>query len=559
MRARAWLLILLVLAGRTLSAAEGFESGTGIWHPLSPAAGTVRWHRVVAPACVSPHAGTAFMYFGRDGYCNYSDGFVKDASLEAGPFTLTNAAQAQLNFWLCYQVESSDPGCYDKLYLERSPDGSQWYSLADLSYTGVLPPSGGSSAAGYASVGGVGGPALWFQPPAVDLSPFLNSPLYLRFRFVSWAGAAGNDLCPGGPDDSYDSYLGYALDDISLGEGPPQLSLAKGVAPSAAAPGSAFTFNFTAFNGATTSADVALWDTLPAGALYTGGAVPPPSVNSGTLVGWNFPAVPAGTSATATLPLQVPTAVVPPQDWLNAASASAPAASASSNGVWARVRTGGVSVVKTVDQSSINSGDSVVYTLSLENVSASAQTVQLKELLPNGFVMGAGYPYPYFNGGGSSWNLTLSAGQRELLAVGGALGGLDGQVLTNTAQVWQGGAFLGSSSAAVTVHAAPVPQLKLQAIYPNPAPSRNPAFPRAAHIVYNATIDMPVTVTIYTLSGQKLRDLPGANTRGVHQVDWDLRNGSGMAVASGVYPVRVWSGIAMTPQPQAIGYLAVLR
>ena len=559
MRARAWLLLLFLLAGRGAAAAEGFESGTGIWRPLTPVAGTVWWHRVVAPTCVSPHAGSAFMYFGRDTYCNYADGFVKDASLEAGPFTLTNPAQALLTFWLCYQVESSDPGCYDKLYLERSPDGSHWYTLADLSYAGVLPPSGGSSGAGYASVGGVGGPALWFQPPAVDLSAFVGSPLYLRFRFVSWAGAAGNDLCPGGPDDSYDNYLGYALDDISLGEAPPALSLAKGVSPSAAAPGSAFTFSFTAFNGATTSAAVALWDTLPAGALYTGGAVPAPSVNTGSLLGWSFPAVAAGTSATALMPLQVPTAAVPPQDWLNAASASAPGASASSNGVWARVRTAGVSVLKTVDQSSINSGDSVVYTLSVENVSGTAQAVQLKELLPQGFVLGAGYPYPYFNGTGTSWNLTLSAGERQLLAVGGVLSGLDGQVLTNTAQVWQGANLLSSSSAAVTVHAAPVAQLRIQAIYPNPAPSRNPAFPRAAHIVYNATIDMPVTVTIYTLSGQKLCDLPGADTRGVHQVDWNLRNGAGMAVASGVYPVRVWSSIAMTPQPQAIGYLAVLR
>ncbi|HXB96689.1 MAG TPA: hypothetical protein VNZ54_01465, partial [bacterium] len=401
MRTRAWLLLLLLLAGRGLWASEGFETGTGIWRPLTPVAGTVWWHRVVAPACVSPHAGSAFMYFGRDGLCNYADGVVKDASLEAGPFTLTNPAQALLTFWLCYQVESSDPGCYDKLYLDRSPDGRTWYNLADLSYNGVQPPSGGSSAAGYASVGGVGGPALWFQPPAVDLSAFVGSPLYLRFRFVSWAGAAGNDLCPGGPDDSYDNYLGYALDDISLAEGPPALSLAKSVAPSAASPGSAFTFSFTAFNGATTSADVALWDTLPAGALYSGGAVPAPTTNQGSLLGWTFPAVPAGTSATATLPLQVPTAVAPPQDWLNQASASAPAATASSNGVWARVRTAGVSVVKTVDQSSITSGDTVVYTLSVENVSGSAQAVQLKELLPQGFAMAAGYPYPYFSGPGT--------------------------------------------------------------------------------------------------------------------------------------------------------------
>jgi uncharacterized repeat protein (TIGR01451 family) len=559
MRARAWLLLLLLLATRSLRATEGFETGTGIWRPMTPVAGTVWWHRVVAPACVSPHAGSDFMYFGRDGYCNYADGYVKDASLETGPFTLTNPAQALLTFWLCYQVESSDPGCYDKLYLERSPDGANWYTLADLSYTGVLPPDGGSSAAGYASVGGVGGPALWFQPPAVDLSPFVGSPLYLRFRFVSWAGAAGNDLCPGGPDDSYDNYLGYALDDVSLGEAPPALTLAKAVSPSAAGPGGVFTYSFTAFNGATTSAAVALWDTLPAGALYTGGAVPGLSVDTGSLVGWSFAAVPAGTSATAVLPLQVPTAAVPPQDWLNAASASAPNDTASSNGVWARVRTAGVSVLKTVDQSSIDSGDDVAYTLTVENVSGAAQVVEVKELLPPSFVMAAGYPYPYFSGAGTSWNLTLSAGERELLAVDGVLTGLDGQVITNTAQVWQGANLLSSSSAAVTVHAVPLPQLGIQAIYPNPAPSRNPAFPRAAHIVYNASIDMPVTVTIYTLSGQKICDLVGANTRGVHQVDWNLRNASGMPVASGVYPVRVWSGIAMTPQPQAIGYLAVLR
>jgi uncharacterized repeat protein (TIGR01451 family) len=559
MRTRAWLLFLFLLAPLGLRAAEGFETGTGIWRPVTPAAGTVWWHRVVAPTCVSPHAGAACMYFGRDAYCNYADGLVKDASLEAGPFTLTNSAQTLLTFWLCYQVESSDPGCYDKLYLERSPDGSHWYTLADLSYTGVLPPNGGSSAAGYASVGGVGGPALWFQPPAVDLTPFLGSPLYLRFRFVSWAGAAGNDLCPGGPDQSYDNYLGYALDDVSLAEGPPALTLAKSVVPAASSPGTAFTYSFIAFNGATTSADVALWDTLPAGALYSGGAVPSPSTNAGSLLGWSFPAVPAGTSATAVLPLQVPTATAPPQDWLNAASASAPGASCSSNGVWARVRQSGVSVAKSVDKSSVTSGDNVVYTLAVENVCSYTAGVQLKELLPHGFVLAAGYPYPYFNGPGSSWNLTLSAGERDLFALGGVITGLDGQVLTNTAQLWQGATPLGSASVAVSVHAAPVVQLQLQAIYPNPAPSRNPAFPREAHFVYVASVDMPVTVTIYTLSGQKVRELAGATTQGKHQVDWDLRNGAGMAVASGVYPVRVWSSAAMTPQPQAIGYLAVLR
>lgn|GEM_PF-2066916 len=559
MRRRAALLSLLLLASG-LGASEGFETGTGIWSPQAPPGpGAAYWHRVVAPACVDPHSGLACMYFGIDGACNYDDGLIKDASLTAGPVTLTDPAEATLDFWILYQVESVWPGCYDKLVLEHSPDGVSWYLLQDLSYTSLSPPDGGSSAAGFSGSGGVGAPPLWVHAPPVDLTSFVGVPLWLRFRFVSWAGQFGNDLCVGGPDAEYDDYLGYALDDIRLGEGGAPLQLAKQVAPPVAAPGDTFTFSFSAYNGTSSTTDVALWDSLPAGAIAAGSI--PLATFAGGLANWLLPAVAPYSTATAQLMLQVPAGAAEPSDWFNTAAGTGPGGMADSNGVWARVRQAGLSVRKVVDYADVNNGDQSVFTIVVENASPVTQNAQLIEQIPSGFVLDPDYPSPPFDPGTTQWSLTLAPGDLRLFALAGTVVGLDGQVLTNTAQLWQGANLTGTASAAVHVHTPVTPQLTLNALYPNPAPG-SAAWGDYAHIYYSASVDMPVVVDIFTVAGERVRRLEGQgpqDQKGSHQLDWDLANQAGRRVASGVYLIRLYTSASLQPQPQAFGYLAVIR
>jgi hypothetical protein len=218
-------------------------------------------------------------------------------------------------------------------------------------------------------------------------------------------------------------------------------------------------------------------------------------------------------------------------------------------------------VRKVVDQSDVTSGDPVVFTLVVDNAGALTQSAQLKELLPGGFTMDPDYPSPPFDPGTQQWTLSVPPGGLELLSVMGTVVGLDRQVLTNTAQLWQGPTLVGQASAAVRVHAPVIPQLSLFALYPNPAPGAATWGPWA-HIVYDASVDMPIAADIYTVAGERVRHLDGAgaqNLRGRHQLDWDLTNAYGRRVASGVFLVRVYTTADLQPSPQAVGFLAVIR
>lgn len=558
MRPIGGLLACLAVAA-SLAATEGFETGTGIWTPQPPAQGSVAWHRVTVPACVTPHSGLACLYFGRDGSCNYDDGQVKDASVVSAPVLLNNSADAFISFWELYQVESEDPACFDKLYLERSSDGVTWLTLADLS-VGADPP-GGAPSLGLASGGGVGGPALW-QYHSIDLSLFYGSVLYLRFRFVSGATLAGNNLCwPA--DASYDNFLGYALDDISYGEAEPTLGLLKSVAPAVAAPGQTFTFSLMATNNAASPAAANLWDTLPSGAVFVSSS-PAPSIQLGPLLAWNLPSAATGAAQTVRMLVQAPASAVPPVDWINVAagvSSLDPSTVAESNGAWARIRPPGLSVRKTASATDVTSGDAVAFSITVENATASSQTVQVLEQLPVGMLVQppSGAVNPAFDAGSSSWsNIQLAPGDLRIFSVLGPLVGLDGQIVVNTVLLRQGGATVASATASVVVHAPVQPHIWIKALYPNPAPGGG-GLPDHAVLVYETNQDMPVSVDYFTVAGEKVRHFDTNGSKGVHSLEWDLCNGSGRHVASGVYVVRVYSDASTDPLPQAFGYQAVLR
>ncbi|HEX7078744.1 MAG TPA: hypothetical protein VF363_09995 [Candidatus Eisenbacteria bacterium] len=79
--------------------------------------------------------------------------------------------------------------------------------------------------------------------------------------------------------------------------------------------------------------------------------------------------------------------------------------------------------------------------------------------------------------------------------------------------------------------------------YPNPFRAGR----EAVRISYLLAADAPVTLTIYTLLGDVVRALslaPGAagGARGLNEVSWDGRNGSGDLVRPGVYVARIEGG-----------------
>lgn len=544
---RAALGCLLALAP-ALGAYEGFEAGLGNWS----AAGL--WHRVSAPACVTPFEGDACVYLGRDAECDYNTGAVKDASLSSGPVVLNDPATAFVSFWMLYQVESFQPSCYDHLRLERSNDGVAWALLSTLS-PGVDPPGGGPGV-GFASGGGLAGPPLW-QFVRVDLGAFVPGTLYLRFRFVSSASQAGNVLC-GPADADMDNFLGVALDQIHFGQAGPRLSLSKSVAPAFGAAGSLLTYSLVVRNDDAAAQSLAVWDTLPAGLNYMDSA--PLGAFSAGRVDWTLPAVPAGASVTLQLRVQADPGLAAPQDILNSADAesAAPGGVQRSPAALYRLRDPGLRLSHSASPAVITSGDRATYNLLVENYTAVTQSaLSLGLQLPVGLIQNGNWPG--FSAA-SRWDLPdLGPGQARSFSLWGRGFGEDGAVLTVNGRLTQGAGLLQERTASVTVKKPIEPSVTLKGVYPNPAPSDKPGLPQSAFVYFETNIAMPMTLDIFTLAGEKVRSLSGPETKGVHQIEWDLKNEWGQPVASAVYAFRLWSKMRVIPTPEAYGYIAVLR
>ncbi len=540
----------LVMARTPLRAGGSFDTGYGIWTP------TGLWHRVAAPACVTPESGVACVYYGLDSGCDYATGQPQDAALStAAPVTLT-AGNAVLSFWLLYQVQSYDPACQDRLRLEYSSDADHWYLAQALGPQSD--PSGGSPTEGLASGGGMGGPALW-QYQTVSLASFVGTSYYWRFRYLSSDEMAGDPVCS--PPDLLQNFLGYALDDVRLGLPPPVLTLGKSVAPSLGAPGDTFTFTLTATNAGASTADVQVWDSLPAGAAYVaavGGTV------SGGLAQWTLAGLGAGQARTLQLLVQASPTLPTPTDWIDSASASSTLAAGAVNSpqVLAKIRQPVLALTKSVSPALVSSGGAVTYSLAAENdTPLTASALTLSDPLPAGF--SATQAVPPATGltpaGALYWDLnSLAPGQVFSATIYGSVYGAQGQSVVNTATL--AATTVSTQASARFVVLNPVqPTIAVQAVYPNPAPAKGAGQPVAAFIAYRLSTAMPVTLDIFDVAGEKLRSLSVPGAAGTQVARWDLNNAYGRRVASGLYILRLSSSLAVQPAPTATAYLAVLR
>lgn len=511
------------------------------------------WHRVTGAGCVTPHSGTGCVYYGIDSSCTYANGQVQDASLTTlAPVPMT-ASNATMSFWLLYGVQSVDPLCQDRLLLEYSADGSTWYK-ADI-LTTQTEPTGGSPTEVFASGSGLGGPPLWQFVTITNIGLFAPSSDYWRFRYVSSGEEAGDPTC--GPPDLYQNFLGFAIDDVNIGVAPPDLAISKNVSPAFGAPGDTFTFNLNVTNTASSAATLDVADTLPPGYTLVGSN--PPATESGSTVEWSSLSAAPSQGFSLQLMVQPPASAAVPDDWINTATAtsSLTTTAVSSSQVLVKLRAPVVALTKSVSPTQLTSGDTATYSLVVENDSPVTQSaLTLTDDVPAAFSATQAWPSEPTTtpNGDFTWNLSLVPGQIQCYTLSGPVVGQNGQVVVNSAQI-TGSTTTAQATASLTVNSPVKPTVSIQAIFPNPAPSHGAGQPQEAFVAYRLSMAMPVTLDIYDVAGEKVRSLSAPGNQGLQQMAWDLKNSYGLAVASGVYVLRLYSpGQA---EAQATGYLAV--
>jgi streptogramin lyase len=97
------------------------------------------------------------------------------------------------------------------------------------------------------------------------------------------------------------------------------------------------------------------------------------------------------------------------------------------------------------------------------------------------------------------------------------------------------------------------------ALHPYP-PNPDPVVGGDVHLPYWLNCPARVSIAIFDVSGEKVRSLdPLQEPLGVSEEAWDLRNGSGARVASGVYLVRYQADAADGDRKVAFEKCAVLR
>jgi len=117
--------------------------------------------------------------------------------------------------------------------------------------------------------------------------------------------------------------------------------------------------------------------------------------------------------------------------------------------------------------------------------------------------------------------------------------------------------FTGTASPSATPTATQTPRPLSLHLYGN---SPNPFGPSGTWITYWLQVDARVDITVYDVSGEKVRSLPSYPGRaGDNETFWDGKNDAGRPVASGVFIYRLAATSARGEQAHDFGKCAALR
>ncbi len=566
-------LALLALARPALALSclsDGFETDTGLW---TPDPGSL-WHREsTASPCGRAHGGQWAWYFGQDSTCTYDNGQVKDSSLTSPPVQLSaDPSQDYLSFWTLFEVESLYPVCYDQRWVQVSVAGGPWSTLLDLGPS--VEPAVTNASVPYTSGNGTNGPGQW-QYYYASLTWAAGSSVQVRFRFLDGAGSQKPQCAGQTPDDSYDGYLGWYVDDVNLGCDTPQAALDKAVVGRNGAltvdKGSAYAwqgdtvkFHLNWANLSSQPQTLQIWDTLPSFASYVL-STPTASSTSGPVV-WTLYGVPAWAQGSVTLTTSVANSLTFTGDWLNQAMAESGGDSLTftSNQVDVHLEPPRLILKKYAYPATIPQGGQVEFDLVLTDASAAQDATQVlvQDSLPANFT----FTNSSYWGSGATlsngvWSLTLpslAAGDTQALNILGQASGAVGTPLRNTAYAMANEFPWTDSSVGYTLTPNPgAPGLQLVTVYPNPAPSKNPAFAPMAYVVYTLAHSAELELKVFNVAGELVYRGTQPAIPGEGQVPWNLRNNSGRQVASGLYVFRLMAD-ASGSQETVFGEMAVL-
>lgn len=100
-----------------------------------------------------------------------------------------------------------------------------------------------------------------------------------------------------------------------------------------------------------------------------------------------------------------------------------------------------------------------------------------------------------------------------------------------------------------------IPPIEIRSLYSHPNPSRD-----RTTLTYELSRDADeVSISIYTISGRRIRQLENAPTkRGYNEVMWDGRNEEGDPLANGTYISKIHA-ISNDHETQAVGRIAILK
>jgi uncharacterized repeat protein (TIGR01451 family) len=386
-----------------------------------------------------------------------------------------------------------------------------------------------------------------------------------RFRFLSSANGILSPTCdallPGAEDDGF---RGWWVDAVRLGCAPAALALSRSARPAFAAPGETVTFTRAGANPAAAPADLEVWDSLPAGAALLGSS--PTGSLSGQVLTFSVPAAPAGGTGTLSYSVLVPSLTLP-QDWqadASGASSADPGARFRSNQALVRLRTPALTLRKRVRRNVVTQNEGLTFDLVATNESGrSLSGFRVEDSLPASFSYvdsslgapnGGAWGYP------PSGTDILGPGESLCFTLAGLARGEAGVAFLNTAHA--GCTQFGWVSATASYSFRPAlpedPQLKLWAVYPNPALPEGNAFGRGVHVAYDVGRPARLRLTVYTVAGEPVSEQSRMVPPGRGELVWDLKNQAGQAVAGGLYVFHLKAFADNGAESSAYGKVAVL-
>jgi uncharacterized repeat protein (TIGR01451 family) len=428
-----------------------YNSGTGLWTVGSLAVAGVATLQITATV----NNGTAGQVINNTATLSALDQFDPSTSNNSKLVSITVVGA---NLGVTKTVDKASPNVGDTVTYTVTVNNAGPNNATNVKVTDVLPagvtfvssaPSQGTynSGTGLWTVGTInnGGSATLTITATVSGSPAQT--------VTNTASITGADQADPNTSNNTAS-VSFTIQSANLG-------VTKTVSNSTPNVGQSITYTVTVNNaGPNNATNVKVTDVLPAGVTYVSSTPSQGTYNSGTGL-WTVGTINNGGSATLTITATVsgtPVQTVTNTASITGADQADPNTSNNTASVSFTIQSANLGVTKTVDKASPNVGDTVTYTVTVNNAGPNnATNVKVTDVLPAGLTFGSANPSQgSYNSTTGLWTVgTVNNGGNATLTITATVNsGQAGQTITNTAAITgtdQADPVPGNNSASVTM------------------------------------------------------------------------------------------------------------